>query len=82
MLARCQILIFGASPASEDKVCIPPIPGSSNWVQLGPASIPYGQTNSNKRVFVTGRVTTIVTSSNKSRYNIRWYSTGWHLENY
>jgi photosystem II stability/assembly factor-like uncharacterized protein len=45
----------------KDRFCVPPIPGASNWVQLGPTSIPYGQTNSpSSSVLVTGRVTSIV----------------------
>jgi hypothetical protein len=38
----------------------PPTPGISNWVQLGPITIPNGQTYSAARVQVTGRVTAIV----------------------
>jgi hypothetical protein len=38
----------------------PPTPGISNWVQLGPLTIPNGQTYSAARVQVTGRVTAIV----------------------
>ena len=41
-------------------VGIAPTPGISNWVQLGPTTIPNGQTYSNARVNVTGRVTSIV----------------------
>jgi photosystem II stability/assembly factor-like uncharacterized protein len=37
-----------------------PIPGASNWIQLGPTAIPNGQTYSSARVLVTGRVTSIV----------------------
>lgn len=39
---------------------ITPSPGISNWVQLGPTTIPNGQTYSNARVNVTGRVTSII----------------------
>lgn len=35
------------------------IPGTSNWVQLGPTAIPGGQTYSAARVMVTGRITSI-----------------------
>jgi photosystem II stability/assembly factor-like uncharacterized protein len=38
---------------------LPPVPGASNWVQLGPMAIPNGQTYSAARVLVTGRVTAI-----------------------
>lgn len=39
----------------------PPTPGISNWVQLGPITIPNGQTyTTGVRVKVTGRVTAIV----------------------
>jgi hypothetical protein len=38
----------------------PPTPGISNWVQLGPLTIPNGQTYTAARVQVTGRVTAIV----------------------
>src|SRR6476660_7430288 len=38
---------------------VPPVAGSSNWVQLGPMAIPNGQTYSSARVLVTGRVTAI-----------------------
>jgi photosystem II stability/assembly factor-like uncharacterized protein len=37
-----------------------PVAGVSNWVQLGPTAIPKGQTNSDARVLVTGRITAIV----------------------
>jgi photosystem II stability/assembly factor-like uncharacterized protein len=39
---------------------VPPVTGTSNWVQLGPTAIPKGQTYSAARVLVTGRVTAIV----------------------
>ena len=41
-------------------VALAPTPGINNWVQLGPTTIPNGQTYSNTRVKVTGRVTSIV----------------------
>jgi len=50
----------GFGVTTEDKVSVPPIPGASNWVQVGPTAIPYGQSNSAERVLVTGRVTAIV----------------------
>jgi photosystem II stability/assembly factor-like uncharacterized protein len=37
-----------------------PVAGVSNWVQLGPTAIPKGQTYSDARVLVTGRITAIV----------------------
>jgi hypothetical protein len=37
----------------------PPLPGGSNWVQMGPTAIPNGQTYGGARVLVTGRVTAI-----------------------
>jgi hypothetical protein len=40
-------------------LAIAPVPGVSNWVQLGPTAIPKGQTYSAARVLVTGRVTSI-----------------------
>jgi photosystem II stability/assembly factor-like uncharacterized protein len=39
---------------------VAPVPGTSNWVQMGPTAIPNGQTYSAARVLVTGRVTAIV----------------------
>jgi photosystem II stability/assembly factor-like uncharacterized protein len=39
---------------------VAPVPGISNWVQLGPTAIPKGQTYSSARVLVSGRVTAIV----------------------
>ena len=39
---------------------VAPVPGISNWVQMGPTAIPNGQTYSAARVLVTGRVTAIV----------------------
>jgi photosystem II stability/assembly factor-like uncharacterized protein len=38
---------------------LPPVPGGSNWVQIGPMAIPKGQTYSAARVLVTGRVCAI-----------------------
>ncbi len=50
-----------AAPATGARMGGPlgvaPVPGISNWVQLGPITIPRGQTNSNARVQVTGRIT-------------------------
>src|SRR5215831_9764800 len=39
---------------------VAPVAGTSNWVQLGPTVIPNGQTHTDARVLVTGRVTAIV----------------------
>ncbi len=50
----------GARPAAAGPGAVPPAPGASNWVQLGPTAIPKGQTYSSARVLVTGRVTAIV----------------------
>jgi photosystem II stability/assembly factor-like uncharacterized protein len=50
----------------ELNVAIPPIPGGSNWIQMGPTAIPDGQTIStyygkpNIPKLVTGRITAIV----------------------
>jgi photosystem II stability/assembly factor-like uncharacterized protein len=49
-----------AAPLLESRITVPPLSGGNNWVQLGPTSIPFGQTTSRSRVLVTGRVTTIV----------------------
>jgi|GEM_PF-852081 len=38
---------------------VPPLVGTSNWVQLGPAAIPNGQTYGGTRVLVSGRITAI-----------------------
>src|SRR6188472_902565 len=39
----------------------PAVKNGSNWVQIGPTAIPYGQTRSYKsQVLVTGRITAIV----------------------
>jgi photosystem II stability/assembly factor-like uncharacterized protein len=46
--------------APEGTELVAPVPGTSNWVQLGPTAIPNGQTYSAARVLVTGRVTAIV----------------------
>jgi photosystem II stability/assembly factor-like uncharacterized protein len=43
-----------------------PVPGTSNWVQLGPTAIPGGQTYSAARVLVSGRVTAIVVDPTNS----------------
>jgi hypothetical protein len=47
-------------PLLESSITVPPLSGGSNWVQLGPTAIPFGQTTSRSRVLVTGRVTAIV----------------------
>ena len=44
----------------EDNSYIAPISGASNWVQLGPTAVPRGQTYSQSKVLITGRVTAIV----------------------
>jgi len=50
-----------AMPTSAgDSEGVPPLPGGSNWVQLGPTATPKGQTYSAARVLVTGRITSIV----------------------
>jgi photosystem II stability/assembly factor-like uncharacterized protein len=52
--------------SGELNVSVPPIPGGSNWVQMGPTAIPDGQTIStyynkpNIPALVTGRITAIV----------------------
>jgi hypothetical protein len=56
-LARRRALSTAAPGAIE---MVAPVPGTSNWVQLGPTAIPGGQTYSAARVLVTGRVTAIV----------------------
>ncbi|HEX8907524.1 MAG TPA: hypothetical protein VF771_21965, partial [Longimicrobiaceae bacterium] len=43
----------------ETPLMMAPVPGTSNWVQLGPTAIPGGQTYSPARVMVTGRITSI-----------------------
>ncbi len=53
----------GEAPAAKKKgsrLTAPVIPGTSNWVQMGPTAIPSGQTYGEDRVMVTGRVTAIV----------------------
>jgi photosystem II stability/assembly factor-like uncharacterized protein len=50
--------LSAATPGGIEMVA--PVPGISNWVQLGPTAIPEGQTYSAARVLVTGRVTAIV----------------------
>jgi photosystem II stability/assembly factor-like uncharacterized protein len=50
--------LTAAAEAGEEPVA--PTPGASNWVQMGPAAIPNGQTYSAARVLVSGRVTAIV----------------------
>jgi photosystem II stability/assembly factor-like uncharacterized protein len=54
--AVAAVLGEGAGPEM-----VAPAPGTSNWVPMGPAAIPKGQTYSPPtRVLVTGRVTAIV----------------------
>ncbi len=48
------------SAEAEGGELVAPVPGISNWVQMGPTAIPKGQTYSAARVLVTGRVTAIV----------------------
>ena len=43
---------------------VAPVPGVSNWVQLGPTAIPKGQTYGGARVLVTGRVTALAIDPN------------------
>src|SRR6185503_12322192 len=38
----------------------PATPGGNNWIELGPAAVPGGQTYGGARVLVTGRLTEIV----------------------
>lgn len=47
-------------PAPAGSGPVPPTPGASNWVPLGPQAIPNGQTYGGSRVLVSGRVTAIV----------------------
>src|SRR5438552_9249808 len=47
-------------PQADADETIAPVPGTSNWVQMGPTAIPKGQTYSPSRVLVTGRITSIV----------------------
>lgn len=54
---RMSHLGAAAEPGAQP---VAPTPGASNWVQMGPATIPNGQTYSAARVLVTGRVTAIV----------------------
>ncbi len=44
----------------------PARPAGNNWIQLGPSFTPNGQTYSNRRVNVTGRVTCIVVDPQNS----------------
>ena len=47
---------------------VAPVPGASNWTQLGPTAIPKGQTYGGGRVLVTGRVTAIaIDPTNRDR---------------
>ncbi|HEU4884783.1 MAG TPA: hypothetical protein VFT45_21175, partial [Longimicrobium sp.] len=57
------IAIPGIGIVGEVDVTMAPVPGTSNWVQLGPTAIPKGQTYSSARVMVTGRVTSIAIPS-------------------
>jgi len=50
--------ISAAAPGGIAMVA--PVAGTSNWVQLGPTVIPNGQTHTDARVLVTGRITAIV----------------------
>jgi photosystem II stability/assembly factor-like uncharacterized protein len=62
-LARLRLAALAQSRRmleSADDAGVAPVPGTSNWVQMGPTAIPKGQTYSSARVFVTGRVTAIV----------------------
>lgn len=50
-----------ARPAVVSQAPSPAVPGSNNWVPLGPAAIPNGQSlGGSERVLVSGRVTGIV----------------------
>jgi photosystem II stability/assembly factor-like uncharacterized protein len=49
-----------AETEGGDGLTFQPVPGISNWVQMGPTAIPNGQTYGGARVMVTGRVTAIV----------------------
>ncbi len=66
--------------SGELNVAVPPIPGGSNWIQLGPTAIPDGQTIStyygkpNMPALVTGRITAIVIDSLNP--NIIYVGTG------
>ena len=48
------------TPGDDNILLVAPVPGTSNWVQMGPTAIPKGQTYSAARVLVTGRVTSII----------------------
>jgi photosystem II stability/assembly factor-like uncharacterized protein len=54
---RMSHLTAAVEPGAEP---VAPMPGASNWVQMGPIAIPNGQTYSAARVLVSGRVTAIV----------------------
>jgi photosystem II stability/assembly factor-like uncharacterized protein len=47
-------------PATADIESVASLAGASNWVQLGPTVIPKGQTYTQAKVQVTGRITSIV----------------------
>ena len=51
---------FPSATAPDAVEMMAPVAGVSNWVQLGPTAIPKGQTYSDARVMVTGRITAIV----------------------
>lgn len=54
------VLAGAPAPLGAEAEAVPPAPGISNWVQLGPTAIPNGQTYGGVRVLVTGRITAIV----------------------
>jgi photosystem II stability/assembly factor-like uncharacterized protein len=66
--------------SGELNVGVPPIPGGSNWIQMGPTAIPDGQTIStyydkpNIPALVTGRITAIVIDT--ANPNIIYIGTG------
>ena len=68
-----RLIALERAGGTEYKVCVPPIPRGSNWVQIGPTALPGGGTIStyyswyrkfsSEKVYsalATGRVTTIV----------------------
>ncbi len=60
-LARRRVQAIETLEATRSgRPTLPPTPGASNWVQIGPMAIPNGQTYSPARVLVTGRVTAIL----------------------
>lgn len=55
-------VVLGAAPqlgVDHGPLGVAPVPGVSNWVQLGPTAIPKGQSYGGARILVTGRVTSI-----------------------